>query len=329
MRKFNKSIFALAFALILFGCEDSDNVIDQVLNDVDTTTPFLRILNEAGSSLDIFNTASEHTWQLEYQLVANDPSLDGLAGVDFFVSFTDNNMEDGVDYSTGPAAFGSLSPGDFNIAGDFGGSVAEFGYSLQSAMDALGLDASQLSGGDTFLVTWEMTLDDGRVFGPNDVSGDVAAVGGYYSSQYALQASLVCEFDQPDFFTGTYQIDQETGSDPFFASETFGTQTVELTAPAGTTREFIFLYFPGIFDFEQRFSMSFVCDRIEVTGGAVSGALGCGGGSLGQANQPDVPIFFDTTFAEDTDLLLQILDFEPDAGCDTGSYPINVRLTKL
>ncbi len=327
MRKIYKSIFTFAFALILFGCENDDRVISTVLDDVNTSQPFLRILNVSGSNLDIFDTSSGVDWQLEYQLTPNDPSLEGLTGIDFTVSFIDN-FADGVDNSAGPVPFGSLSPGDFDIPGDFGGSVAEYNYTLQGAMDALGLQLNQLNGGDIFIVSWEMSLDDGTVIGPEDVSGDVAAVGGYYSAQYQLTASLVCNFDQPDFFTGTYQVEQLTGSDPFFSSQTFGTQTVELVAN-GTERSFVFLYYPGNFDFEQNFVMNFVCDRIEFSSSAVSGTLGCGGGTITQGNTPGTPTFFDQTFQNDTDITLFIQDFDDDAGCDTGPNQITVRLTKL
>ncbi len=327
MRKTYKLIYAFAFALILFGCEDSDNVIDQVLEDVETGQPFLRILNVSNTTLDIFNTDSEINWQLEYQFTPNNPSLEGLSSVDFTVAFTDN-FADGVDNSAGPVPFGTLSVSDFEIPGDFGGSVANYSYTLQAAMDALGLQQSQLNGGDVFTIDWEMTLIDGTVVGPDDVSGDVAAVGGYYSAQYRLAASLVCLFDEPDFYTGTYQIEQLTGSDPFFSSASFGTQTVELTAD-GTVRNFNFIYFPGIFDFEQTFEMNFVCDRIEFSSVAVSGTLGCGEGTITQGNTPGTPTFFDQTFQDDTDLLMYIQDFDDDAGCDTGPNQITVRLTKL
>ncbi len=328
MRKIYYKFLTFTLALIILGCSNEEKVIDKVFDETNTETPFLRILNVAGANLDLFDTSSVHSWELEYQLIPNNPSLDKLQSVDFEVSFTDNNADDPTDNSAGPVAFGSLSASDFTTPGDFGNVKTDFSYTLQEAMDALGLTLSNLSGGDTFLVTWEMTLTDGTVIGPTDVSGDVAAVGGYYSSQYQLQSSLVCIFDQPDFFTGTYQIEQLTGSDPFFASETFGTQTVELTG-SGTTRSFEFVYYPGNFDFGQSFTMNFVCDRIEFTGAALSGTLGCGDGSITQGNTPGTPTFFDQTFVNDTDIILYIQDFDSDAGCATGPNQITVRLTKV
>jgi hypothetical protein len=327
MRKTYNKLLTFAFALIILGCSDEEKVIDQVFKDVNSETPFLRILNVTGSNLDLFNLSSTHAWELEYQVIPNNPSLDQLQSVAFQVAFTDN-FDDGTDNSAGPVAFGSLSASDFTTPGDFGNLKTDFSYTLQDALDALGLVQSQLNGGDTFLVTWEMTLTDGRTIGPNDVSGDVAAVGGYYSSQYQLQSSLVCIFDEPDFFTGTYQIDQLTGSDPFFASETFGTQTVEITG-SGTSRSFVFIYYPGNFDFEQEFTMNFVCDRILFSSTSVSGTLGCGDGTITQGNTPDTPTFFDQTFVDDTDIILYIQDFDSDAGCGTGPNQITVRLTKV
>ena len=324
----NIKYLALALTLAFFSCESDDKVIDQVFDGVDTETPFLRILNQSGSNLDIFNTSSMHTWELEYQLVPNDPSLDKLQSVDFQVSFIDNNDEDGVDRSAGPAAFGSLGPADFDTEGDYGNMKASFSYSLQEAMDAVGVEFADLSGGDNFLVTWELTTTDGDVIGPDDVSGDVAAVGGYYSSQYQLISSLVCNFEQPDFFTGTYLMTElETGGNPFFGSfgDVFGTQTVEITG-SGTSRELVFNYYPASFAIASTMTLNFICDRVALNG---SVGLSCGGGNIGYQEDPANTILFDNVDFTSDEIILFIEDFQPDGSCDTGSYTTRVQLTKL
>lgn len=327
----NIKYLALALTLAFFSCESDDKVIDQVFDGVDTETPFLRILNQSGSNLDIFNTSSMHTWELEYQLVPNDPSLEKLQSVDFQVSFIDNNDEDGVDRSAGPAAFGSLGPADFDTEGDFGNMKASFSYSLQEAMDAVGVTVDDLSGGDNFLVTWEMTTTDGDVIGPDDVSGDVAAVGGYYSSQYQLIASLVCDFDRPDFFTGDYLLEQlDLGADPFFPSfgDTFATQTVTLSG-SGTSRTFDFTYYPTSFAIGSTMTLNFVCDRVFISGENIG--LSCDGGatSINQSNSDNTITYFDNTDFTSDEIILYVEDFDPDGGCDTGTYDVRLRLTKL
>ena len=60
-------------------------------------------------------------------------------------------------------------------------------------------------------------------------------------------------------------------------------------------------------------------------GTAISGTLGCGDGSIGQST-PETPSTYN--LADDSVLEISFEDFNPDAGCGTGSYPVTLRYTK-
>ncbi|MEJ1223014.1 hypothetical protein [Sediminicola sp. 1XM1-17] len=327
MKKILLKISTVALALITLGCSSDDNVIDIVGANLSTDLPFLRITSQTGRSLNLFDTDSKYTVNFEYQEVENTSAMEKFERVDFSINFIDN-FEDGVDNSKAAVAIGSMDKSDFSALSQFGMPIGSFDYTFGEALTALGLSVAQVNGGDQFQLNWELFLTDGSSINSSDVSGNISAVGGYYSAPYQSRASMVCLFDAPDFFVGDYQVEQLTGSDPFFGSETFGTQVVTLTASGPTQRKFNFLYYPGIFDSDYSFTMNFVCDRISMVGAINTGGLGCGGGNIGQTTG-ETPTFFDQNLVDDDEIILNISDFDGDGGCDTGSYQITVRLTKI
>ncbi|MEB8330002.1 hypothetical protein OO009_11600 [Flavobacteriaceae bacterium KMM 6897] len=323
MKKILLKISTVALALITLGCSSDDNVIDIVGANLSTDLPFLRITSQTGRSLNLFDQSSTYTVNFEYQEIENTAALEKFERVEFSINFIDN-FADGVDNSKPAVAFGGLSKSDFSQLSQFGMPISSFDYSFGEALTALGLTTAQVNGGDQFQLNWTLFLTDGSSIDSSDVSGNISAVGGYYSAPYQSRASMVCLFEAPAFFVGDYQMEQLTGLDPFYGSETFGSQVVTLSATGPTQRQFNFLYYPGNFDTNYTFTMNFVCDRISMVG---TGGLGCGG-SIGQTTG-DTVTFFDQNLVEDDVIVLSITDFDGDGGCGTGSNQITVRLTKL
>ncbi|MEB8344970.1 hypothetical protein OO010_02855 [Flavobacteriaceae bacterium KMM 6898] len=327
MKKILLKISTVALALITLGCSSDDNVIDIVGANLSTDLPFLRITSQTGRSLNLFDQSSTYTVNFEYQEIENTAALEKFERVEFSINFIDN-FADGVDNSKPAVAFGGLSKSDFSQLSQFGMPISSFDYSFGEALTALGLTTAQVNGGDQFQLNWTLFLTDGSSIDSSDVSGNISAVGGYYSAPYQSRASMVCLFDAPAFFVGDYQIEQLTGTDPFYGAETFGTQMVTLTASGATQRKFNFMYFPGIFDVGYTLTMDFICDRIVMTGGPSTGGFGCGGGNIGQKSGTTIT-FFDQALTDDAEIILSISDFEGDGGCGTGNNQITVRLTKL
>lgn len=323
MKKILLKISTVALALITLGCSSEDNVIDIVQANVSTDLPFLRITSQTGRSLNLFDTDSKYTVNFEYQQVENTSAIDKMDRVEFSINFIDN-FDDGVDNSKSAVALGSMSKSDFSELGKFGMPIGSFDYTFGEALNALGLSVAQVNGGDQFQLNWELFLTDGSSINASDVSGNISAVGGYYSAPYQARAAMVCLFEAPDFFVGQYQMEQLTGADPFFGSETFGEQVVTLTATGATARRMDFVYFPGIFDVNWSLSLNFVCDRISMSG---TGGLGCSDGNIRQATGNTVT-FFDQNLVDDDEIILHITDFSSDGGCG-GAYQMQVKLTKI
>ena len=129
-----------------------------------------------------------------------------------------------------------------------------------------------------------------------------------------------------DFFSGPYLMEQLSGLDAFFSTETFGdTQIVNIVAEANT-RSFNFLYFPGIFDSNYRFEMTLCQGEISVLGTIDISSLGCGS-NIGFSS--GMPLgTYDETFMADDVVLVNVTDFDPDGSCDSGGYPVQLRFTK-
>jgi hypothetical protein len=187
-----KVIYKYLSVILIFGltgCSSDDKVIDKVFDEVQTGA-FLRLTSTSGSSLNKADTSSSASVSFEFD--GQDPST--LERVDFTISFTDNDSEDGAEESVGPLPIGtSLTAGDFTTS-SFGLPSASVSYTLAEALSALGLTADQINGGDRFSLGLTVTLTDGRTFGPGSANGNVAAVGGFYSSPYQFNSLVVCEF---------------------------------------------------------------------------------------------------------------------------------------
>lgn len=117
-----------------------------------------------------------------------------------------------------------------------------------------------------------------------------------------------------DFFTGTYAIQQLSGSGPFGIGAGFNNQTVEITA-LGLFRNFTFIYGVGSFDSDYTMQLEMVCNTIRVNGFKTpnTGTLGCGTGSIGQSTAT-TPGTYDV-FEGDDQILVRLRDFDPDSGC--------------
>jgi hypothetical protein len=185
---------------------------------------------------------------------------------------------------------------------------------------ALGLSEDQLNGGDVVNYRLVLKLTDGREF-TNVASGTVTG-GSFFSSPFEYNASVVCLFDEPDFFSGTYLIEQLNGTDPFYGEQTFGTQTVNIAAD-GISRTFDFVFYPSSFQTAYSAKIDLICGDIFFTG---TGGLGCGSG-IGQATGSPISNF-DLNFEDDDVIEINVEDFNPDGGCGTGSYQMTLRFTK-
>jgi hypothetical protein len=194
MKKVIFKYLSVFVAIAITGCSSDDKTIDKVFDEVQTGA-FLRFVSTSGGALNKNDVSSSASVTFEFD--GQDASM--LSSVDATITFIDNDDTDGVQQSFGPIALGSISKSEFTTS-SFGLPEASFSYTLAEALAAGGLTASEITGGDRFILGFTVTLTDGRTFGPGSANGNVAAIGGFYSSPYAYTSLVVCP-PQPGVWT--------------------------------------------------------------------------------------------------------------------------------
>lgn len=195
MKRVISKIISVVFALaVLIGCSSENNTIDDVFEQVENGA-FLRTVETVSSSFNLFDTSSSFQVVVEEQDHENGALLSQL---NKYISFTDVT-DDGTDYSKAEVAVGTVAASEFTTS-QYGLPTTTVSVTLAEALAALGLSEGQYNGGDSFNIRLELVLTDGRTYSAADANGNVAALGGYYSSPYAYSAALVC----PTSLEGTH-----------------------------------------------------------------------------------------------------------------------------
>ena len=316
MKNYIKHIlFLLVTVGLLQSCEDGDKTTDFVFDNI-TRGATLRTMNLINGTVNVFDIEnSVFEVELEYRDHEEGALLDSY---DVYVSFRDNT-DDGVDNSKPEVFLKTITRDQMPINTEFGFPRGVLQITAVESINAVGLSADQLNGGDQFVYRLVLKLTDGREF-TNDASGQVTG-GSFFSSPFAYNASVVCLFDEPDFFSGTYLLQQVQGQAAFGIS--FADQIVEV-APDGINRSCQISYFPG-FDLASPFRMELVCGDIIVLPNEVG--LSCGGDNIGWTNGTPSATF-DQNFVDDDVIDVNVEDFNPDGSCDVGSAQIVLRFTK-
>ncbi len=307
---------------IVQSCDDGDKTIDFVFDNV-TRGATLKTINVISGVVDIFNLeTSVFEVELEYR-DHEDGSL--LGSVDVYASFRDNT-DDGIDNSTGEVFLFNVPGSAFAVDPSFGFPRTIISIPASSTIAALGLSEDQLNGGAGIKYRFVLKLTDGREFS-DEASGNVTG-GSFFSSPFAYNAALVCLFDKPDFFSGSYLMEQLSGTEPFFGSQTFGGDQIVDVVATGINRKILFNYWPGFFDLVgTTLNLDLICGNILVSADLTGGSVSCDSAPIAFA-QGNVTTTFDVNFVDDDVFEIQIADFTPDGDCETGPNQIVIRLTK-
>ena len=317
MKNIFKYISLLTMSLVLFqSCEEGDKTVDFVLEEV-TRGATLRTMNLINGSVNIFDLENS-VFEVELEYRDNEGGV-LFESYDVYASFIDNT-DDGVDNSKPEVFLKNVPSSELPINNEFGFPRGVLQLPATQTFAALGLDQDQLNGGDVVAYRLVLKLTDGREFSTN-ASGRVTG-GSFFSSPFLYNASLVCLFDEPDFFSGTYLLEQVEGATGFGAL--FGTQTVEVAAD-GINRTCQIAYFPG-FDIAMAFEMELICGKITVKPN--ENTLSCDGatGFGWVSGTPSAD--FDVNFVDDDVIEVNVEDANPDGGCGIGSAQIVLRFTK-
>jgi len=315
-----KLIFILGVVLsssLFLACETEEKVIDYVFENTQNGA-ILRQVSVTGL-LDLFDVNSGITVVLEYQ--DGEGSLaSNIQSVDVSLSFVDKN---GNGNSQANIPFGQITGWDANGT-PFGLPRATFNYSLSAALAAAGLAIDEVGAGDQFVLDFTLNTTSGQTFTNSDANGNIAAVGGWYSSPYQVTSNAVCKL--PDgFLTGSYAVEIISGESSYLGPGYNGLgETAEITATSNTGRT-ISIGYLEIFGFgPYDFQIDLVCGETVVMGEQLIG-LGCSS-NLGIA-PPDGPNgTFD--FTDDNTFTLAITD-NPIEDCGVAATQSVYKFTKL
>lgn len=180
-----KYILGIACLTLVFSCEESDKIIDQVTEDT-TRGAVLRQMEVLSNTIE-YNSVEESLVDgqqfgvvLEFQ-DATDGSTLNVMNVYVGYNGAETTVPEAL-YEAVPAS--SFAPGDR--------SLPTITYTVTGAQmqSFTGVTDSQLAGSDIFTVRFEAVLNDGRAFSVANNSGNMT--GSYYSSFFAYDVPIVC-----------------------------------------------------------------------------------------------------------------------------------------
>ncbi|NQX85805.1 MAG: hypothetical protein HRT67_07850 [Flavobacteriaceae bacterium] len=320
--KKNLLIIPFIVALIFTSCEDDSKINyngDFELGAVLTTV-------EEGDN--VFNLFDPENSTLSVTVEFNDfKNNDSMSKVDIYVDYIDTSLDNNNEVQEyDEVLIGTMTSADFSETSAAGRPQGTYSVIGQDILDAVGVPSTALNGGDVALIRFELHLNDGRIFTNTNTGTNVANTS--HLTPFRYSSSLVCLFDNDSFFTGSYLLEQISGNDPFYPQygQSFGTQTVNIVANS-TERSFDFAYFPDVFGSDYKFTMNIVCGKLEMSTDSNSGTLGCGDGTIQGTHDEDNPVYVDVNGSDDS-FDLYFKDFVNDAGCQTGSVDMVLRLTR-
>lgn len=196
-----KNIFRLLFASLLivnYSCEDSDNVIDGVLDyEVGAVIRTIAVDNNVVNSSD---ESSAWLATLEVQDGTDDSSL--WSFIELHVEMQDFTPDNG-DNTTDSVLLYTWTPDNFEM-GPVGLPRADVSANWGDIKAVLNFTGDEYSPGDLLTFKAYLHLNDGRVFGPDSAAGIIT--GGFFASPFQYNALLTCS-PAP----GTYTVEMYDG----------------------------------------------------------------------------------------------------------------------
>jgi hypothetical protein len=195
MKKIFKKISILALIATVFACNESDLVIDGVLNNT-TSGGFLRTLvingttvqsgvNFSNASLTFGKDETPFSLILEAQDANNGNDVEKIEA---YFSFKKNSAAKPTE--TIPVLWKTFLPADMTT-GSVGLPNLAVATTLGEIRTTLAITQNQYSGGDQFFATFKYIMKDGRVF--TNTNSNANVVGGIYMrSPFKYTLNVVC-----------------------------------------------------------------------------------------------------------------------------------------
>lgn len=306
-------VAALAF---MVGCSDTDRPIDELFDGTTRGTVLKTV--ESETSLE-FNVGVENLVTIAAEVI--DQRGQDFEKVDVFMSFRDNNPEDG-DESRDEALFTTINPGDFDNSGEYPKLNLQFTeVDINNFFD---LTEEDYTGGDRFNVRLELVMNDGRVFTSTNAN-NVVTGGPFFRSPFQYNITVTCPVGE--LYTGGYTIEsvsQGVLGIPVFAE---GEEVNIEVGETGTTRTFDVVHIPGagVGQPAQPFTFELVCGNIIIRDNQPTG-LACAGSATEFGPAPDGSVgSYD--LIDDSEITLIFTDNQIDS-CGEGARVVTATLTK-
>jgi len=323
MKNFIK-IISLVVVLVFSttACEEADNVIDQVTDDV-TSGAVLRTISLISNELPIGDDTASFSVEIEEQ-----DELEGglMESVDVYLKFADGSSDDGDSSAaiTDEVFIKNIPASDFTT-GPFNLPRTTYTITIAEMLAATNLTGDAIFGGDTFTTRLSLNLTDGRVFSVVNAGGIIT--GGFFNSPFQYITPVVCPVGEEEFL-GDYTIVNNTpGVLGFNVFEEGGTMTLYIPEDATSVeRAFDYVYLPdaGVGQGPVPFLMNYICDTVVIPANQGSGLQCSSGLTIGPSPNGDLGTY---TTGDDSVVILRFTD-NSDSDCGEGPLDVVATLTK-
>ena len=300
---------------VFASCEDEE--LAPILSfDTATIGAYPRLVELTTGEYDLANIG---TSALVYEVDFVDESLGGEV-VEYIIEgqFIDNTP--GNDVSKGILEFASFTPGDFSTSRNGNQGIA-ITIPLTEALAFWGLSEDEVNPGDQFAFSTTVVHSDGTPYSAANSTSTVR--GAAFQGFFTFNGTLTCPLDDADF-SGAYALTYlENGDGGFGIPWDEQTVTINTIAGSSTMRSFNIPYLPAFGGFSTSdFVFDFVCENVIVAN--FDSGVGCGGGGITMVQGEPSP--FDLT--NDSEIILNIIEYNSDGGCGVAPQPKTIRLLK-
>ncbi|MBC8755799.1 hypothetical protein H2O64_14070 [Kordia sp. YSTF-M3] len=190
--KFLKTILALsAICIAFYSCKDDDTLPIDFDDLINTGVPFASEITTNGSTNVNKLDPGSSSFSKDYQLVSPAGGTD-ISKVEVYVSLTGQNI------NAAEALLATADASSFTATGGY--PEVNISYDGAAIIAALGIDASNLEGGDTF--NYRLALTN-----PQGTFSDVSANFDNQSADHTFSSTVVC--DSPTLPAGDWVIDMQ------------------------------------------------------------------------------------------------------------------------
>ena len=306
----------LVLAVFVFASCEDEELAPILTFDTATIGAYPRLVELTTGEYDLANIS---TSSLIYEVDFVDESLGGEV-VEYIIEgqFIDNTP--GSDVSRPNMVFATFTPGDFSTSRN-GNQGITITIPLSEALAFYGLSEDEVNAGDQFAFSTTVVHSDGTPYSATNSSNTVR--GAAFQGFFTFNGTLTCPLDDADF-AGDYAlsyIGDATGG--FGIPFPEGTVTINTIPGSSTMRSFNLPWAPGIGGFGvPDFTFDFVCENVIVADFGTG--LACAGGDITIVQGEPSP--FDLT--NDTEIILNIIEYQTDGGCGVPPTPKTIRLIR-